>query len=253
MVVELPEVGADRAVFLQIRPVGRDAHAAHRLPVDDVEQMVLPRRRRARSPDPRPSAGPAGPEIEPPADLARNLSRARRALRTGPARLHVPGGQQQGGDMLAVEAHRAGAHPLDRAQRPAGPERGDGRDRIRVQHAARHPAADPAGRLEFDRPHHAALEIVQPPREERLADRVPEVAPIEQGLPLRRMRAAYPDAPAQAAGRRPLTRLPAGCAARRGFSRCAAIQNHAAYASPAALLGPMPPSAGSSSCRRPCN
>ena len=55
---------------------------------------------------------------------------------------------------------------------------------------------DPAGRIEFDHPHHAALEIGQPPRKGRLADRLPEVTPIEQGPLLRRTRAPYPGDPA---------------------------------------------------------
>ena len=39
--LKLPEIGADRSVFAQISPVGRDVHASHRIAMDHVEQMLL--------------------------------------------------------------------------------------------------------------------------------------------------------------------------------------------------------------------
>ena len=66
--------------------------------------------------------------------------------------------------------------PFEPNQSPAGPEFENRPDRIRFRAAARNLAANPAGRLEFRRAHHAALEIVQSPQERAMPDRALNVA-----------------------------------------------------------------------------
>ena len=134
--VEPSEVAASGVVIPEIRPVGVDAYAAHLTPVDDVEEMLLPGRRRPGRPDFDRHAVPPGPAVEPAADLVRYGVPS-----LGPGR-RVAHGQQQRCHMLAVEGHRAGAGSRHRAQRIVHPKSQHGPDLVRVGPAARHPPMD---------------------------------------------------------------------------------------------------------------
>ena len=135
--VKLPEIGADRAVLPQIGPVGRDVGAPHRVPVDDVKQMLPRPRRGAGGPVARSAGGRLGPSVQPLADLARNRLARPPAPTTAPVRREFLGGEQHGGDMLAVETDRTGAMPLNREQSPVSQERDDRQDRVQVRTAPR--------------------------------------------------------------------------------------------------------------------
>ena len=132
-----PEIPADRAVLLQIGPVGVDAHAACRIAVDHVEQMVPAGFRRTGRPVVRSCRDRPGPFVQPAADVSGN------ALAGGPgdavvrSRRDMPGGEQHGDRVLAVVADRAGAVPFDRKQRPVAPEFVFDRDGIGFGPAAR--------------------------------------------------------------------------------------------------------------------
>ena len=82
----LAKVRADRAVLLQIGPVGIDPHAARRIAVDDVEQMVHAGLGRTCRPVLRPCRGRSGPVVQPAA--------------------HVPGHALAGGHGSAVDRFR---------------------------------------------------------------------------------------------------------------------------------------------------
>ena len=82
----LAEIRADRAVLLQIGPVGIDAHAVRRVAVDDVEQMVPAGLGRTVRPVLRPCRGRPRPVAQPAP--------------------HVPGHASAGGHGRAIDRFR---------------------------------------------------------------------------------------------------------------------------------------------------
>ena len=170
-----PEIPADRAVLLQIGPVGIDAHAPCRIAVDHIEQVVPAGLWRTVPPGFRPGRDRPGPVVQPSADVPGDALASCPGDAVVRPRRDMPGGEQHGDRVLAVVADRAGAAPFDRKQRPVAPEFVFDRDGIGFGPAARNLAVDPAGRAELDRTHHAAHEIVQTSQVRDFPDRALDV------------------------------------------------------------------------------
>ena len=91
----------------------------------------------------------------------------------------MPGSEQHGRRVLAVEADRPGAMTFHRNQRPIAAGIVLGHDRIGFGPVARNLAVDPAGSSELDPVHHAAPEIVQTPQVRDFPDRALDVVCCE--------------------------------------------------------------------------
>ena len=189
---ELPEIAADGAVLAQVGLVGGDVGAAQRIPVDDVEEMLLRPCRlsggnlRACAPLVRPACRRLRPSTQPVANLARHRVARSAGLESVSVQRQFLGRQQHGGDMLAVEPDRTGAMPRDRNRSPVPPVFDRRPDRIGFGPAARNLAVDTPGRIALDPPHPAALKILEPPQVRDLPHRALDIARSDRfqpGLP----------------------------------------------------------------------